>query len=93
MAKRLCTTHVSAEIVAPILACRLIALDKCPGVRPIGIGDIERRIIAMCCRLKKGIYKKQQVQSSYVQVKLLEWKQPYMPYMTHLSMRTLKQSY
>ena len=46
MAKRLCTTHVNPEIVAPILACHLIALDKCPGVRPIGIGDMVRRIIA-----------------------------------------------
>ena len=46
VAKRLCTTHVNAEIVAPILACRLIAFDKCPGVRLIGIGDIARCIIA-----------------------------------------------
>jgi hypothetical protein len=32
--------------VSPLLANRLIALDKCPGVRPIGIGDTARQIIA-----------------------------------------------
>ena len=32
--------------VSPLLACRLIALDKNPGVRPIGIGETPRHIIA-----------------------------------------------
>ena len=30
----------------PFVACRLIPLDKCPGLRPIGIGNVPRRIIA-----------------------------------------------
>ncbi len=38
-AKRLCSVHINHQLVSPLLACRLIALDKCPGVRPIGIGD------------------------------------------------------
>ena len=37
---------VDPKAVSPILANWLIALDKCPGVRPIGIGDTSRRIIA-----------------------------------------------
>ena len=46
MAQRLCTSYVDPKCVSPLLACRLIALDKSPGVRPIGIGDTARRIIA-----------------------------------------------
>ena len=45
-AKRLCSEHISHQVVAPLLASRLIALDKCPGVRPIGIGDTSRRIMS-----------------------------------------------
>ena len=32
--------------ITPLLSCRLIALDKNPGVHPIGIGETVRRIIA-----------------------------------------------
>ena len=46
MAKRLCTSFVDPKCVSPLLACRLIALDKNPGVCPIGIGDTSRQIIA-----------------------------------------------
>ena len=45
-AQRVCTNFVDPSAIAPFLACRLIALNKNPGVRPIGIGDTARRIIA-----------------------------------------------
>ena len=31
-ARRLCTTYLSPTILASFLLCRLIALDKCPGL-------------------------------------------------------------
>ena len=44
--KRLCTTHINPDHLSAFVACRLIPLDKCPGVRPIGIWEVHRRIIA-----------------------------------------------
>ena len=32
LARRLCTTFVDPIIISPLMACRLIALDKNPGV-------------------------------------------------------------
>ena len=46
MARRLSTTYVDPVGISQFLACRLIALDKNPGVRPIGICKTARRIIA-----------------------------------------------
>ena len=46
VARRLCTTCVDPAGLSSFVACRLIALDKNPGVRPIGIGEIVRRLIA-----------------------------------------------
>ena len=46
VARRLCVGDVdSAELMA-FVACRLIPLDKKPGVRPIGVGDVPQRIVA-----------------------------------------------
>ena len=46
LARRLSTTYVDPKGLSPLLACRLIALDKNPGVRPIGVCETARRIIA-----------------------------------------------
>ena len=45
MARRLCTTYVHPECIQAYNACRLIALNKFPGIRPIGICEVVRRII------------------------------------------------
>ena len=37
---------MNPALVAPLLAYRFIALDKHPGVRPIGVVDTARRIIS-----------------------------------------------
>ena len=45
IAKKLCTNYVDPQSISAFTACRLIALDKKPGVRPIGIGETIRRIV------------------------------------------------
>ena len=44
-ARRMCTEYVDPDGLGAFLACRLISLDKNPGVRPIGICEVVRRII------------------------------------------------
>ena len=45
-AKRICTTDVDPASLPAFVAARLVALDKRPGVRPIAVGEVARRIIA-----------------------------------------------
>lgn len=45
VARRLCVSYVDPTCLSSFLSDRLIALDKCPGVCPIGIGETPRRLI------------------------------------------------
>ena len=45
MCRRICSAYVDPDGLTAFVACRLMALDKCPGVRPIGIGEVMRRIL------------------------------------------------
>ena len=44
--RSICTSSVDPSSMSAFVACRLIPLDKCPGVRPIGIGEVPRCIIS-----------------------------------------------
>ena len=46
VAKKICTMYVDPTGLSTLIASRLIALDKRPGVRPIAIGEVSRRIIS-----------------------------------------------
>ena len=46
--RTLATQDVKHDHIAPLLASRLVPLDKQPGIRPIGIGEILRRIAGKC---------------------------------------------
>ena len=49
LTRRLCTEFVDRLTIEPIVASRLIPLDKGNGeVRPIGVGEVIRRIIGKC---------------------------------------------
>ena len=44
--RRLCSSFMNPDSISALVACRLIPLNKCPGVRPNGVGEVPRRIIA-----------------------------------------------
>ena len=46
LARRICFSYVDPSSVASLLASRLMAFSKNPGVHPIGISEIARRFIS-----------------------------------------------
>lgn len=56
--QQLCSETLSnSDSIEALMTCRLILLDKAPGVRPIGIGEVLQRIIskAVMAVVKQGI--------------------------------------
>ena len=45
VAKKLCVESDQTDCLEVFLASRLILLNKSPGLRPIGVGEVIRRII------------------------------------------------
>ncbi len=39
------TSFVDPDGLTSFVACQLIASDECPSVRPIGVGEVLRRIV------------------------------------------------
>ena len=76
--KNIRTEKVSAVSIEAFAACRLIPLDKNPGLRPVGVGEILRRITG---KVTVSVLKKEAVlqlsHSKYVQGKRLDPRQLY----------------
>ena len=54
-ARRLRSEYIDLGGISALVACRLIALDKCPGVRPIGVGETVRRVIGKATVISNDI--------------------------------------
>ena len=61
IARRLNSSFVDPEPLKPLVACRLVALYQCPGIRPVNIGEVPCRIISkvilsvMCSDIREAV--------------------------------------
>ena len=83
VARRIASSPVDPKPLMPLTSSRLIALDECPGVRPIGIGEVSRRII--------GKSRMQSALISFVLDRNTAVRQPSMPLMKFLRWKPLKE--
>ena len=77
---RLCNSIVPWDSIRALVASHLIALDKCPGVRPIGIGETLHRIIgrAVCLATRLDATLVCSSQTNCVRVFRLVLRRPFM---------------
>ena len=61
LAKKLSISYVDPKYIHAFTACRLVPLDKKPGVRPVGIGEVLRRIVGKAIT---SVTKKEVVQAT-----------------------------
>ena len=62
MTRKLCTELlIDPDTILPLISCRLIALDKCPGLHPIGIGEVLRRIMG---KAVMSVFKRDVIESA-----------------------------
>jgi hypothetical protein len=52
--RRIATEYVDPRCLEALLANRGIPLDKCPGLRPVGIGEVQRRIMGKAIMIIVG---------------------------------------
>ena len=46
LTRKLCSSYLDPEGISALVACCLIALNRCPGVRPVRIGEMLRWLIS-----------------------------------------------
>ena len=54
LSRSIANTKIPWNYIRALMANRLIALDKCPGIRPMGIGECPRRVVGKALMLAAG---------------------------------------